>query len=71
MKFHYCSSDKYVTSEIVNTYSEIVGIRYFSNVYKLFQIVKFYYLEKLIYITEIVNAHYFRSDLLITISEVI
>ena len=73
VNFHYCSSDKYVTSEIVNMHSEIEGLHYFSNVYQLFQIVKFHYLKKFIYITEIVNAHYFRvhihyfgSDLLIT-----
>ena len=52
-------------------HSEIVSIHYFSNVYKL--LVKFHYLKKLIYITEIVNAHYFGvhvhyfgSDLLLT-----
>ena len=28
--------------------------------------MKFHYLKKFIYITEIVNAHYFGSDLLIT-----
>ena len=42
---------------------EIVGIHYFSNVYTLY--ITEYYTETL-YITEIVNAHYFGSDLLIT-----
>ena len=54
-------------------HSEVVGIHYFSNVYQLFQIVQFHHLKRFIYITEIVNAHYFGvhihyfgSDLLIT-----
>ena len=47
----------------MNVHSEIVGIHYFSNVYQLFQIVKFHYLKKFIvvYYLSLQNNDFFTT----------